>query len=57
MVKKRDAVIQVYVTPEEKERIEKRAAAVGLSAAAHARALLLADAQSADKAAASTTTK
>jgi len=41
MIKKRDAVLQVYVTPEEKELTEKAAQATGLPAAAYVRMLLL----------------
>jgi hypothetical protein len=43
MVKKRDAVLQVYVTPEEKTQIEAIAASLGLSAAAYLRSLALAE--------------
>jgi hypothetical protein len=41
MIKKRDAVLQVYVTPEEKASIEQVAQESGLSAAAYARMILL----------------
>jgi len=41
MVKKRDAVLQVYVTSEEKALIEEAARIAGLSAAAFARMLVL----------------
>lgn len=43
MVKKRDAVLQVYVTPDEKAQIEAAAVAVGLSAAAYLRSLAIAE--------------
>jgi len=45
MTVKRDAVIQVYVSQEEKTLIEEAAAHDGLSAAAYARQVLLAEAR------------
>jgi hypothetical protein len=40
---KRDASVRVYLTEEEKGKIEHKAGAVGLSVAAYLRALALAD--------------